>query len=154
MNSWNNAAGRFLAYACTAVVLCFAFAMCAGCAAASRPAQAQVADAIARAANTAEPAIVEEYRRSLFVCLNDATNRAEYDLCRAKADHTWTRVRLAWGHLRLAQDDYAKSLEKGAIDITVYLDGLRIAYCEFKTYVPAAAKLPEIPALVCPELAP
>ncbi len=143
---------RFLVLALASVWVACWFGMCAvGCAAPNRQVQAQIADQIARAANVAEPAIVEEYRRTLFKCLDGAQLRTEYNLCRAKADHDWTRVRLAWGHLRMAQDDYAKALETGGIDITAYLDGLRIAYCEFKAYIPSGYKLPEIPTLVCPE---
>ncbi len=125
------------------------------CGSGSRQVQATVADAVAQAANVAAPVLVEEYRRALWVCLDASTDRPSYDVCRAKVDHDWTRVRLAWGHLRMAQDSYATALEKGTVTLEDYARGLRVAYCEFRADVPRLAlpKVPELPGLPCGEFA-
>ncbi len=139
-------------YAFLAAAFCLTMALCCGCTGdQSRKVQAGVADAIARSANIAEPAIVEGYRRALFKCLDGAKERTEYELCRAKADVQWTRIRLAWGHLRMAQNDYAAALEKGSVDVSTYVQWITIAYCEFKFYVPKDTPLPAIAGLPCPE---
>jgi hypothetical protein len=141
-----------ITYAFLGVAFCLVMALCSGCAGdQSRKVQAGVADAIARSANIAEPVIVEGYRRALFRCLDTSKERTEYEVCRAKADHQWVAIRLAWGHLRMAQDEYATALEKGNADVTTYLQWITIAYCEFKSYVPKDAPLPAIAGLVCAE---
>lgn len=124
-----------------------------GCGASSRQTQATVADVVGQTANAAAPVLVAEYKRALVSCLDDADDRPSYAVCRAQVDHDWTRVRLAWGHLRTLQADYATALEKGTLDIVAYAQDLRIAYCDFRADVPkrVLAKVPDLPGLPCLE---
>jgi hypothetical protein len=123
----------------------------AGCSPAGRQAQFKVADSISQAANATVPSITAQYKQDLRECLVPAETKLQYEVCASKVEERWSRLRLAWSHLRRVQDEYASALEKHEPILADYAQWLQTAYCHLKEVAPPSLKLPSVPGLKCDE---
>lgn len=121
-----------------------------GCTPTSHQTHMNVADAISESVNTVAPMLVEQYRTDLRECrIKHTGDLPSYRICAGEVDEQWAGVRRVWGHMRNAQEDYAKALETKEPKLSDYAEWLQMAFCQLKSVAPKTVKLPEVPGLVC-----
>lgn len=122
---------------------------CIACGAQQRQIQADVANGIADAGNTALPMLVAAYQKEGSDAIAASSSRAEAEVKLYDVKKRWEPRWLAWESLRIAHDSWAVALEKD-LDLTVALAQLRKAYCELVDVWPESLPaLPVVP-LACP----
>jgi hypothetical protein len=103
--------------------------------------QVQTANALATAANTALPMLVERYRQEGIKAIEKATTKDEAEKAVAEVKVKWQPVWKAWETLRVAEDTWAKAIEARG-EPGAALKSLSEAYCQLVVVWPG-----EIPAL-------
>ena len=131
-----------------ALLLAFAIAIssAAGCSMSARQVQAHAANAIAGAANSALPILLESYRQEGLNAIANASDRTTAETELAAIKERWAPVWKAWETLRVAQNAWATALEEGG-DTKAALGEVRAAYCELqKVWPDELAAVPIAPA--------
>lgn len=113
--------------------------------------QAQTANLVASAANSALPILVERYRREGDAAIARSGDRAEAEAAVAAVKDKWSPVWTAWEALRIAEDGWAATLEQGG-DAKAALGALRDAYCALLGAWPNDVPAIPLAPIRCPSL--
>jgi hypothetical protein len=123
-----------------------------GCPDYLRQAQAQTANAVAEAANSALPVLVEAYRQEGLRAIDDVKAKGgteqEARFAIESVKTKWKPIWEAWAALRIAEDAWADALEKDT-DTAAALAGLRSAYCQFMARWPSAVPVIPLAPVIC-----
>jgi hypothetical protein len=121
-----------------------------GCGPSAKALQAKAADAAARGANAALPALVESYRRQGLAAIDAASTPAEAKASLALVEQKWKPVWEAWKAVGAAHDIWAGALETGGDDAAAF-EAVRRSFCALRSLPPAREVLPQVPVIVCQE---
>lgn len=136
-----------------AVLVLTAAMLLTGCGNSQLQIQAQTANAVAQAANSALPLLVERFRREGFSAIDQVRARAgsEEDARAAVAavEARWEPIWKAWDVLKVAQDGWAIAVESGG-DTDAALKGLKDAYCGLRSVWPEGLPAVPLAPLRCP----
>ena len=130
---------------CVIVLIASVWTM-TGCGNVGLQIQAQTADSVAEAANTALPILIDRYRDDGFRVLErvkaDGGNADDARAAIEKVKVKWKPIWDAWEALRVAQDAWATSLESGG-DSAAALGALKKACCDLRAVWPE--DIPAVP---------
>ena len=113
-----------------------------GCDITGRQIQARTANAVASAANSALPLLVERYQREGEQAIASASDRSTAEAEISAIKKRWAPIWKAWETLRVAEDAWATSIENGG-DLGAALPALKAAYCDLLKVWPS--QIPAIP---------